>query len=67
LPEGVVSRAKEILATLEHGDSAPLPSSEYPGVEASISASESKSARSGQKAGYGENQSRSEKNRSLST
>ncbi|MBT7649826.1 MAG: DNA mismatch repair protein MutS, partial [Opitutae bacterium] len=44
LPEGVVSRAKEILATLEHGDSAPLPSSEYPGVEASISASESKSA-----------------------
>ena len=42
LPEGVVSRAKEILATLEHGDSAPLPSSEYPGVEASISESESK-------------------------
>jgi DNA mismatch repair protein MutS len=43
LPEGVVSRAKEILATLEHGDSAPLPTSEYPDVEASISESESKS------------------------
>ena len=29
LPEGVVGRAKEIL-TLEQGDSAPLPSSDYP-------------------------------------
>ncbi len=33
LPEGVVERAKEILGTLENGDSAPLPSSEYPDAE----------------------------------
>ena len=43
LPEGVVSRAKEILATLEHGDSAPLPSSDYPDADGTISSGESKS------------------------
>jgi len=33
LPDQVVGRAKEILATLENGDSAPLPSSVYPTAE----------------------------------
>ena len=33
LPDIVVSRAKEILSTLEQGDSAPLPTSEYPVTE----------------------------------
>jgi DNA mismatch repair protein MutS len=33
LPDVVVSRAKEILSTLEQGDSAPLPTSEYPVME----------------------------------
>jgi DNA mismatch repair protein MutS len=33
LPDRVVGRAKEILATLEGGDSASLPSSEYPSAE----------------------------------
>ena len=36
LPEGVVGRAKEILATLEQGDSAPLPSSDYPREESIV-------------------------------
>ena len=36
LPEQVVGRAKEILATLENGDSAPLPSSEVSSVEKSF-------------------------------
>jgi DNA mismatch repair protein MutS len=43
LPDGVVGRAKEILATLEHGDSAPLPSSDYPDADGTISSGESKS------------------------
>ena len=33
LPDRVVDRAKEILSTLEGGDSDPLPSSEYPSTE----------------------------------
>jgi hypothetical protein len=33
LPDIVVSRAKEILSTLEQGDCAPLPTSEYPVME----------------------------------
>ena len=36
LPDQVVGRAKEILATLENGDSAPLPSSEYPTTESNF-------------------------------
>ena len=36
LPVQVVGRAKEILATLENGDSAPLPSSEVSSVEKSF-------------------------------
>ena len=43
LPEGVVGRAKEILATLEHSDSAPLPSSDYPDADVTISSGESNS------------------------
>jgi DNA mismatch repair protein MutS len=43
LPDGVVGRAKEILATLEHGDSAPLPSADYPDADGTISSGEIRS------------------------